>query len=681
MTVWNTLRKNIGLGADMHFDWGVPAVKGRKMHFNPKPVIPHTGWVRPKNLPDLGSAEIISIDTETYDPNLKERGPGWSRGDGEIVGLAVATDDGFKAYYPVRHQEDPHLNFPPDEVFDWARIQLGRSHQPKVGHNLIYDLGFLLEEKVEVVGELWDTWIAEKLIHHRQDASLEATGQRRVGRGKKATLLLRWLFQYFGRGRMPENDEDLDETFKGMIYKAPPSLAGPYAEEDVLLPMEIADVQYRILEEMELMAVFELETQLIPLLVRMRMEGVTVDVKGAEQADVRLTSEIITLQREIDHEVGHHLEVNSGDKVGLFFATQGIELPKTAKTHKYSVTEEILKKVEHPVAEKIIDLKELMKFQSTFVRGYILDSAVKGKIHAQFNQMQAITGRFSSSQPNLTNIPSRNEELMRVIRGIFVPDIGHDHFRKYDYSQIECRVLAHFATGRGAQELRDEYNADPKTNYHRLSHKMILEKAGVDLPHKKVKQCGFAIFYGGGQSKLARLIGLSKEETEPFFEAFHSGLPYVRDTMDSISRETAARGHTLTVLGRRVQFDLWEPKFTHLSERLAVPLDKAVKLWGSNIQRAYLYKSLNYVVQGSAADQLKTAMLKCYQAGIYDVTGIPKGVIHDEKIFSCRDDSPATNEAFREMKYLMENAIQFRVPILVSSERGTSWGTTTEFDT
>jgi DNA polymerase I-like protein with 3'-5' exonuclease and polymerase domains len=661
--------------------WDIPVAKGRRQHFNPQAIVPETGWVRPTNFPDLSSASAICIDTETKDPELKDYGAGWGRGRGHIIGLAVATDDGFKGYYPVRHENDEHDNFNPAQVFSWAKEQLSRPHQWKVGHNLLYDLGFLFQEGVNVVGPLHDTWIGEKLIHHREDASLEATGQRRVGKGKKSTLLLRWLHQTYGRGPTPE-DDDLDESQKGNLFRAPPRLVGPYAESDVELPLEIGRVQLELLDKMGLMPVFEMENALLPLLVRMRTAGVTVDIPAAEKADRELTVEINNLQKEIDHIAGEHLEVNSGDKVGNYLASQGFNLPQTEKTKKYSVTEEILKKVEHPVAEKIIDLKELMKFQSTFIRSYILDSAVQGRIHANFNQMQAVTGRFSSSQPNLTNIPSRNPELMRMIRGIFVPDPGHAEMRKLDYAQVECRILAHFATGKGSDELRKQYNNDPKTNYHKFTHGMILRLTGQDLPHKSVKNCNFAIGYGASNKKLARMIGLSKEEVEPFFDAYHGALPFVRDTMESISRDISARGHSLTIMGRRVEFDRFEPRFMsgQDNERMSLPIKEAVAKWGSNITRAFLYRGLNYTVQGSAADLLKAAIVKCWKDGIYDVTGIPKGFIHDEKLLSVPDLSPGTLDAYRELKHIMETAIKFRVPIIAEGEHGRSWGETKKID-
>lgn len=656
-------------------------VKGRRQVLNPRPIVPDTGWRRPTSFPDLSAASALCVDLETWDPDLKEHGPGYGRGKGHIIGVAIATDDGlFKEYYPIRHREEEHDNFDPGTVLAWAKEQLERKDIWVIGHNLLYDLGFLSSEGINVTGKLYDTWIGEKLLRHRNDCSLEATGQRHVGKGKKSTLLLRWLHQFYGRGRTPE-DDDLDDSQKGNLFRAPPRLVGPYAISDVELPFEIAEVQRKLLTAAGLDDVFELECGLLPLLVKMRMEGVTVDVAKAEEADVKVSQEIQDLQTEIDALAGRHVEVGSGEDVGKLLVGRGFKVPQTAKTKKYSITEEILKKVDDPVAEKISDIKELLKFQSTFIRSYVINSHVKGRIHAEFNQMQAITGRFSSSRPNLTNIPSRNAELMKVIRGIFIPDAGHYKIRKYDYSQVECRILAHFATGRGADALRAEYNAKPETNYHKLAHRMILDTAGVDLPHKSVKAVNFAIIYSAGQAKLAKMIGLAKQEVEPFFEAYHRGMSFVRDTMDSISQETAKRGYTLTVMGRRVLFDTWEPKHRDFdSERVAYSYDEAVKKFGSQIKRAGLHRSINYVIQGSAADLLKSAMLKSYQDGVYDVTGIPKGVIHDEQLMSVPDASPATMDAYRELKRIMETAIPFRVPILVSGEEGDNWGHTEEFD-
>lgn len=664
----------------MTFLFDSPVVHGRKQHFNPKPVVPKTDWVRPKNFPNLAGAGAVSFDVETHDPNLKELGPGWGRGDGYIVGLAVATDDGFKAYYPVRHTEDPHLNFPPDEVFDWARQNLTRSTQWKVAHNAPYDYGWLREEGVIVDGPLWDTYVGEKLIHFRSPATLEATGQRRVGRGKKATLLLKWLFQYMGRGKLPD-DEDLDDEIKKWIHLAPPSLVGPYGEEDVILPLEIAAVQEKLLSDMGLDTVFEMENALTPLWVQIRHEGVRVDEKAAEIADHETGLEIDLLQKEIDHLAGRPVEVSKNHALGEILVGRGFKISKTPKTKLYSVTKEVLEKIDDPFADKVLELKELEKFRTSFIRGAIIESSVKGRVHGTLKSFGTITGRLSAEMPNLQQIPSRNERLMQRVRSIFIPEAGHWCWHKSDYAQLQYRILAHFAAGRGAEELRQIYNSHPETSYHKLTHQMIKDLTGVDLPYKQVKNCNFAVIFGAGNNKISRMIGLSKEESEPFFTSYHNSLPFVKDTMDAISRETAARGYSQTILGRRVDFDRWECKWRNYGdERVALPLEKAVQVWGSNIQRADLYKSTNYVIQGSEGDLLKMALWKAMKAGIFNVIGVPKLLVHDELDVSVRDDSKATREAFRELKHIMQTAIPFKIPILVEEERGENWGYTEDFN-
>jgi len=655
------------------FFWDTPPPKGRREVLNPRPIVPETGWKRPTSFPDLSSASAIGFDVETKDKNLRIHGAGWGRGDGHIVGLAISTDDGFSGYYPVRHEDEPEANFDPATVFRWAREQLSRPYQTKVGHNITYDIGWLKAEGVPVIGPLWDTWVAEKLLRFRNEASLEATGQRRVGEGKQSTLLLRWLHQYYGRGRTPE-DDDLDESQKGNLYRAPARLVGPYGESDVILPLKVGLVQGPLLEELGMMELFEMECELIRLFVEMRWKGVRVDIPAAEAADHKLGQELEVLSKEIWH-IGGRLNPNSGEEVGRALQKLGFKVPITPRTKKFSVTDDLLSKIDHPFAEKVSEWRELHKFQSTFIRGAILEANVKGVVHGTLNQLRAITGRMSCSDPNLQNIPSRNEALMQVVRGIFVPWEGHAYWRKDDYSSIESRLLAHFATGGNSEELREEYRNNPDTDYHNFTTAMVKKETGLDLPRKHIKVVNFSLVYGSGESKLSKTLKLSKEEAAPFFEAYHSGMPYVRDTMDSISLSTTQRGYTQTIMGRRVDFDLWEPKYKSKDDkRPALQFAAAVAAFGPQLQRAYLHKALNYTIQGSAADLMKKAMLDCWKAGVYDVTGVPLLIVHDEKDFSASEDSKAMDEAFREMKHIMETAIKFKVPIKVEGERGPNWG-------
>ncbi len=661
--------------------WEIPVQKGRKQHFNPRPNVPVTGWERPKCFPRLRNSSVVSMDWESYDPNLTNSGPGWGRGDGHPVGVAIATDD-FHGYYPFAHEDSEGGNFPKDEVIGWLREEA--PHIAWVaGWNLGYDWGWCLSEGIYFSRdcEIYDGWAAEKLIHHRQEATLEASAQRRVGEGKKSNLLLRWLQSYFGRGPVPADDEDLDDTIKKFIYKSPPSLAGPYAESDVLLPLRIAEVQEKILNEMGLWNVFRLECQLIPLWTQIRFEGVKVDVKAAELADVEIGKEIFEIQKEVDHLAGCHLNIGQKQRIGEILTQRGIKVPLTAKTKKYSITGDFLKRLTDPLADKLNELADLEKFRGSFIKGAVLESHSKGRIHCNLKPFGTRTGRLACDSPNLQQIPSKIERLMRIIRAVFGPDEGHLCIEDGDYSQLQCRILAHFATGRGADALRAEYNARPETNYHKLTHRMILDLTGVDLPHKRVKGCNFSLIFGSGQAKTASLIGLPKEETEAFFEAYHQGLPYVRDTMESISRETNMRGYSRTILGRRVEFDLFENRYARGdSEYASLPLSEAVERWGSNVQRSFLYKATNYVIQGSEGDLLKTALLKCWKDGVFDVLGVPKLLVHDSVVTSVRDDREETRQGFREMKHILETALPFKVPILFSRARGANWGNLKEME-
>lgn len=944
-----------------------PKKKGRRQHFNPRPPVPHTGWKRPTGFPDLSGANAVCWDFESKDLELKDAGPGWGRGAGHPVGIAVATDDGYKAYYPVAHEDTPEDNFPVDEVKMWMGEQLAHHGQWDVFWNGLYDWGWFLEWglKVHPSRRVWDGWIAEKLIRHQNTANLEDSGQRRIGKGKKSTVMLQWIHKYFGRGPMPNDEDDLDNALKSFIYATPPSLAGPYAEEDTVLPLEMASIQEKLMEERGLMEVFNMECQLIPLLAAMRHRGVRVDMPAAEKADREITMALEELHREIRHIAGRTVEVNSGEDVGRLLLASGIQVPLTPKTKKPSIKDDFLEALDLPVAEKIAEARELIKFQSTFVRGAVMNKSVKSRVHSSFNPLKAITGRFScvagftpiltqrgevpiaevkvgdrvwthkgrwkpvtatwikgkeamvtlcfsdrqlmtctrehrvltlagdwitvaqlltshrhvrlhscnqesrdhpsnfgtlpetrslphkadwsdaasqlsqhslhstatyvergiqslktnsllslenggqksnertfrgcppqlerglqrqqeashsdtsgktevrasyyngtgvgypnrkltekfgcpphrwrplqqligqssslhkerapndprqtasrdrrgvtlkevhvegcfdvyditvaddasylacgvfshnSSTPNLQNLPSRNPKLAPIIRSIFTPDEGHHHYRKYDYASIESRMLAHFAVGKNSEALREEYCNNPKTDYHNFTTEMVKRETGLSLPRKSIKNVNFAICYGAGDNKLARMLKLPKAEVEPFFNSYHTGLPYVRSTLDHYSALTGKTGFTQTIMGRRVEFDEWEPAFWQEGvERRSYSYDEAIQRFGARICRANLYCAVNYIFQGSAADIIKSAMLKCLKDGVFDYTGNPLLQVHDELTYSAPDDSADTQEAFAEMKRIMETVLTFKVPIRVSAEKGSTWGTCEEF--
>lgn len=647
--------------------WGFENVLPKKKTvLNPRPPIPETNWKRPKGFPSLQGANKISLDLETFDPDLLEYGPGAFRNAGHIVGASISTDHGVVGYWPMRHTEEAADNFDPDDVLRWLRKEL-RGPQLKVGFNLLYDIQWLHHEGVITEGPMWDCWIAEKLIYHQNDSTLESTAQRYLGEGKSSDDLYRWLWGYYGRGKNPTEKEL--RSMIAHVGKAPPRLVGAYAESDTTLPLEIQRCQEPILEKMELMDVFRMENKLLPLLVRMRQAGVSVDIAAAERADVTFSRSIDELQREVEHIAGCKFNTGSSDEVGRVFDKLGIRYNLTEKTQKCSIKSEHMEKVDHPIAEKMMELADLKKFRGSFIQNSILGSSVNGKIHTQLNTLRAVTGRMSSSAPNLQQIPSRSE-LSKVVRSIFIPDTDHFCWRSYDYASIESRVLAHYATGMGSEELRAEYNNNPKTDYHDFTIALVKRVTGFEILRPHAKTINFGLCYGSSEQKLAKMIGITKLEAEPLFAAFHDGLPYVKETMSMCSREAETHGFTRTIMGRRSHFDMWQPMG---SKGEAFSFDRALSVYGTRICRAYLYKALNHKVQGTASELMKAYLVKCWEDGIFDATTIPRLVVHDSAEFSCPDDTAARREAFRAMKEVMENAIKFKVPIRADGKWGPNW--------
>lgn len=629
------------------------------------PPIPDTGWLPPTYLPDLSQAKVISIDCETKDPELLEHGPGWARGKGHVVGVSVGADGGGRWYFPIRHEVEPEHNWPPEMVLSWLRDTLANPAQPKVGANLMYDVGWLRHEGVTVAGELVDVQYAEALLDERAEVALEVLAQKYLGEGKESSLLYRWCADFYG-GK-PNGAQ------RANIYRSPPRLVGPYAESDADLPLRVAIAMYPHLVREGMMDLFRMECDLIPMLIDMRFAGVTVNIPRAEELRDTLASREKIEEAKLSSLVGFHVDINSADTLAKAFDKVGLGYNKTAKG-KPSFTKDFLKSLQHPVADHIREIRKLSKLRGTFVESYILNSHVNGRVFGQFHPLRGDeggtrSGRFSSSTPNLQNLPSRDDELAPLVRGLFIPDPGHQQWRKYDYSQIEYRFLAHFAVGPMSDEIRAIFNADPDTDYHVMTQELVHRQTGQLLDRKPIKNINFGLIYGMGVDKLAGGLGLSVKAGRELFAAYHKGAPFAKATMEACSEEARDTGIIKTILGRKSRFDLWEPQ-SWGSEGLALPYEKAILQYGQ-IRRAYTHKALNRRLQGSAADMMKMAMWKCYKDGIFNETGIPRLTVHDELDFS---DPGGKAAAFREMKHILENAMPLRIPIKADCDVGPDWG-------
>lgn len=628
------------------------------------PPIPDTGWEPPAEFPNLSRARVLSLDTETWDPELLDRGPGWARGKGHIVGVSIGADGGGRWYFPIRHEVEKEMNLDPDQVLRWLRDTLGNPRQPKVGANLMYDVGWLRHEGVEVAGQLYDVQYAEALVDERAAVGLEVLGQRYLGEGKDTNLLYQWCADYYGGAATDRQ--------RANIYRAPPRLVGPYAESDADLPLRVLEAQWPLLSREGLLDLFHMECDLIRLLIEMRYAGVSVDVDRAEQLRETLRGEIKELEAELKRHVGFGVDVWANDSLARAFDTLGLPYNKT-KTGRPSFTAGFLKGVKHPVGKLIRDVREREKLIGTFIESYILDSHVDGKLYGQFHPLRGDStgtrsGRFSSSTPNLQNIPTRSK-LGKEIRKLFIPDPGHERWRKYDYSQIEYRFLAHFAVGPKADHVRDVYRDNPRADFHRIAQQLVKEQTGIELERDGIKNINFGLVYGMGISTLAASLGLPLKKAKELFAAYHKGAPFVKATMEAAMDEAQRTGVVTTILGRKSRFDMWEPQRWN-KDTVPMPYQEAVYAYGQ-VRRAYTHKALNRRLQGSAADLMKAAMLKCWKDGVFDRIGVPRLTVHDELDFS---DPGGCEEGYAEMKHILETALELRVPVLVDEESGPNWG-------
>jgi DNA polymerase I-like protein with 3'-5' exonuclease and polymerase domains len=640
----------------------LPRAKGAKLA-RVMPPIPETGWEVSTEFPNLSAAKALSVDVETYDPDLLTKGPGWARGVGHIVGIAVGTQDGYRRYFPMRHTIDKHHNLDPDHVLLWAKDTL-EDNRAKVGANLTYDVGWLREEGIYVRGPLYDVEFAEALLSEAATVNLDDLGERYLSEGKQSNTLYEWCAAYYG-GK--ENG-----TQRKNIYRAPPTLVGPYAEGDVDLPFRILDLQWPELARQGLLDLFSMENRLIPLMIEMRFAGVRIDIEQAEKLRDKLLIDLKEIDEDLYQMVGFEVNTNAGASMARVFEHLGLPITRTKKGAP-SFTKGILDTVDHPVAELIRKKKAREKLIGTFIEGYLLESHINNRVYGSFNQLRgdesgARSGRFSSSNPNLQNIPFRSK-IGKLIRNCFIPDEGHEQWIKADYGQIEYRGLAHYAVGPGADEVRRRYREDPKTDFHVAVQELVRDITGQFHERPLIKNINFGATYGMGIEALSGYLKLPIKQAKELYEAIHKGAPFLRSTMDATMKEASDLGYITTILGRRSRFDQWVPGSWN-DKAKPLPYEKAV-LYYVNPKRAYLHKALNRRLQGSAADLIKMAMLMCWEGGLFAETGVPRLQVHDELDFS---DPGGKEEVFKQVYYIMETAIPFNVPIQVGQEVGPSWG-------
>ena len=605
---------------------------------------PQTEWLPPEEFKDLSSYDEIAIDLETKDPNLKTMGSGSVTGQAKIVGIALAVD-GWSAYYPIDHEGGGNMD--KKKVMDYFRTILNYPSR-KIFHNAMYDVCFIRAAGLKINGEVVDTMIAGSLVNeNRFRYDLGSMGRDYLGKGKNEAVL-------------QETAKEWGIDPKSEMYKLPAMYVGEYAEQDATLTYKLWQEMKKEIYSQDIEDIFKLETELFPCLVDMRFLGVRVDLDKAHKLKNKLSLEEKECLQKVKKETGIDTQIWAARSIAQVFEKLHLPFDRTEKTNAPSFTKNFLQNHPHPVVKHIARAREINKAHTTFI-DTILKHSYKERIHAEINQIRSdqggtVTGRFSYANPNLQQIPARNKELGPMIRSLFIPE-EKCTWGVFDYSQQEPRLVVHYAALQNMYavgDVLDAYN-EGDADFHQIVAEM------AEIPREQAKTINLGLFYGMGKNKLQAELGVNKERADALFKQYHTRVPFVKQLMDSVMARAQDRGKVRTLLGRLCRFHLWEPNQFGIHK--ALPHEAALAEHGPGIKRAYTYKALNRLIQGSAADMTKKAMIELHKEGI-----TPHIQVHDELDISVSDNAD-------KIKEIMESAVELEVPNKVDYESGPNWGT------
>lgn len=600
----------------------------------------------------LTNADEIGVDIETYDPKLSDLGPGVYRKDGHICGVALATED-RAVYLPLKHYDTSAE----EEERNWKIVAdvLNRPNT-KIGANILYDLDWLCNfGRVTVKGKIEDVQFAEPLLNeYRSSYSLKALSQIYNVQEKATGLLERYC------DKMNWKYKDA----RAHIWKMPSDVVAKYAELDGMLPIQILKKQRIELEKQGLSEIYEVEVGLIPLLLQMRREGVRINMPLLKETSLTVADKLYALGNEIYEWAGKEFNIGSTAQLARCFDEKGITYPRKEPTEIMSrsgkegnpnLDKEVLTSMFRDnaivICDKILKWRHYNTLTSMFLLPYY-DFIVGDRLHCSFNALRsddygAVSGRFSSSRPNLQQVSAQSDDDYsddeendilkgQVLRKLFIPEEGCS-WAKLDYSQVEYRITAHYAIGPGAEELRIAYNMDPNTDYHQR----IVDLTGFD--RRIAKRLNFGASYGMGYKTAAKKFYWSEEEAEMFMAGYHKAAPYLKVTRQRVVEKADRKGFVFTLLGRRAR--------TSATRKL--------------------HSLFNRLIQGSAADIMKKAMVDSYNKGLYNVL-VPHITVHDELDVSVPPTKEG-EEALAELKHTMETCVQLKVPLRVDCHVANNW--------
>lgn len=629
-------------------------------------MVPPTNWVAPTRLPDLSGSDIVALDIETRDDGLKhKRGPGWVYGMGWVSGISYAADTGESGYIPLRHPDTECMDR--DSVYSW----LDRIHRTKrcVYHRAIYDLGWLTSEQPDLAWpeNLEDTMVLEFSLDENQlTYNLDDVCRRRGVQGKDESLLRQAAEAH---GCDPKSD----------LWRLPARYVGPYATQDAVATLQVFRKLWPMLGAQDCTDAYRLETDLIPLIVHMRRKGIGIDEDRAPQVRSRLLQErnmhLSILSEKL--QIGRPVEmgdVNSPQFLEKIFRSESLPVPRTAKGNPSFKTDEI-EKIDHWLPELVTGARKMNDAGEKFVGNYIMGFTHLGRIHAEIHPTKSDDGgtrttRMAYSDPPLQQMPSRNDKIKKMIRGLFLPERGKV-WGALDYSQQEYRLIVHFAKLCrivGVDEAVRMYIENPNTDFHQLASEL------TKLPRRRAKDVNFAKAFGAGVPKFALMTGMSLEEATAVMSQYDDLLPFVKGLAQFVSNRAQAKGYIRLIDGARSRYERWEPNWQDgeylapcsMEEAQARVRDKNSPWHGKRLKRAMVHKAMNSLIQGSAARQTKLVMRELWREGIP-----PLLQMHDELDFEF---GPDERGVMLRAQQIMVETVRLEVPVVVDAEFGINWG-------
>ncbi len=577
----------------------------------------------------LPAAQRFSIDVETTDVDAMRA---------DLVGISISERPGQAWYIPVGHRGEGQPVVPLDAAIDALRPVLADPNVQKIGHNLKYDATVLARAGAPVRGIAFDTMIARWLLQ---------SAERALGLKDLA---------YFELGIQMTPITDLIGKGKNQLSMAdvPVDRAAPYACAD-------ADVSYRLAQKFEgqlraegLWDLFSrVEMPLLSVLERMEEAGITIDVPYLKSMSADLAEKIQDLETRIYEEVGHQFNLNSTQQLSRVLYEE-LRLPTGRKTQTgYRTDADTLDELRpfHPIVGMILDYRQLIKLKSTYVDALpLMVNPRTGRVHTSFNQTGAITGRLSSSDPNLQNIPVRTD-LGKQVRRAFTVGSPGNVLLTADYSQVELRILAHITRDANLMEsFRQQRDIHAATASQILG--VPLDQVTADQ-RRIAKTVNFGVLYGMSEFGLASQLGLARSEARAFIENYFARLPTVAEYLDSTKKQAAEQGFVTTLLGRR----RYIPEINTPNWQIRSQAERT---------------AINMPIQGTAADIIKVAMIRIDRAlQERDLRAKMLLQVHDELVFEVPERE--VDEVRSLVVDLMENAFPMIVPLRVEAKTGKNW--------